>query len=105
MTKNKEEKDLHLPRKIKDAKKPKVEKKWFEKEITADCFIKRSDKKGKYYAQHKEWKQNIWIGAYDTEKELDKVLKDYITSSKKPPMARLIVKNLHSILMDEKDFN
>ena len=95
---------LHQPKKITGAKLIKKEPRWFEKEITLDCFIKKTDKKGKHYAQHKEWKNNAWIGAYDTDEELDKVLKDYIKNSKRPAMERKEVKNLHSVIMTDKDW-
>lgn len=64
----------------------------------SDFIKKESD--GNFYAQHKEWKKNIWIGPYSTEKELDNVINSYVTETKKDILHRDI-KNIHSVLMIE----
>lgn len=70
--------------------------KWYN--IQKSDFIKK-EVKGNFYGQHKEWKKNIWIGPYSTEKELDKVINSYVTETKKDILHRNI-KNIHSILID-----
>lgn len=86
-------------------KKPqfsKTEPKWFEIQIVPDDFTVKQDKQGKYYAQHKKWKKNIWIGPYKAKEELDKVIASYVSVTKKPFGSRKELKNVHSILI-EKD--
>ena len=75
----------------------KKELKWFEKPMTKDKFITK-EINGKFYAQYEGWKQNVWIGEYETEKELDDVIKMYVKETKKPPMYRNIT-NVHSVLL------
>lgn len=76
----------------------KVEKKWFQKPMIKENFeIKEYE--NKWFARYNEWKEHIWIGAYESEKELIDVVKSYIKETKKPPMERNI-KNIHSILID-----
>lgn len=87
----------HLP------KKRQVEPKWFQKQITADQFEIKQNKDGKYFAHHEEWKKTIWIGPYDTEEEINKVIDSYVSVTKRPFGKRKELKNVHSILMDEKD--
>lgn len=65
--------------------------------IQKSDFIKK-EVDGNFYGQHKEWKKNIWIGPYRTEKELDKVINSYVTETKKDILHRDI-KNIHSVLM------
>jgi len=95
----------HLPKK-KENKVTilKKEPKWFELPLTPDCFVKRTDKNGKVYAQHKEWKNTIWIGPYNNEDELNKVLKSYMAISKKSYLKKSSIENLHSIIMEETDW-
>lgn len=85
----------HLPRKL-----PKKEP-WYKKTLTPDDFIIKHDENNNFYARHVEWKNTIWIGPYASKEELEKVLKTYINSTKKPYGARKNVKNLHSTIIDE----
>lgn len=66
--------------------------------IQKSDFVKK-EVDGNFYAQHKEWKKNIWIGPYPTEKELDKVINSYVIETKKDILHRDI-KNIHSVLID-----
>ena len=76
----------------------KKELKWFEKPMSKDKFIvKEID--GKFFAQYEGWKESVWIGAYETEKEVEDVIKMYVKETKKNPIER-ILKNVHSIIMD-----
>lgn len=87
----------HLP------KKKKKEPKWFEGNITSDCFTIKKDNKGKFYGHHKAWKSNIWIGPYDSEEELNKVIASYVTITKKPFGQRKELKNVHSIIIEKEE--
>ena len=94
LLKPKEEKTNDV--KVEETKK---ELKWFQTPMTKDKFtiIEHTDKK--WYAQYEGWKSNIWIGGYETEKEVNDVIKSYIKETKKPPMYRNIT-NVHSILLE-----
>lgn len=78
----------------------KQKEKWWENLSKSDFIKKEHD--GRFYARHKSWKNNIWIGAYSSEKEVDSVINSYIREIKKPPMYRNI-KNVHSICSDDID--
>lgn len=88
----------HLPR-----KRPQKQK-WFEGQITPEQFETRKDKKGKFYGHHEAWKSTIWIGPYDTEEELNKVIASYVSTTKKPFGKRKEIKNVHSVIINEKDW-
>ena len=93
----------HLPKKRKKEEKP-VELKWFQKQITEDCFEIKQDKKGKFYAHHNEWKERIWIGPYGLKEDIDKVIASYVSVTKKPFGSRKELKNVHSILIEKQDW-
>ena len=88
----------HLP------KKRQRELKWYQKQILPEDFISRKDKNGKIYGHHKEWKNTIWIGPYETEEEINKVISSYVSVTKKPFGQRKEIKNVHSIIINEKDW-
>lgn len=81
-------------------KEEKKELKWFEKPMTKDKFTVK-ELNGKYYAQYEGWKQNVWIGAYESEKEVEDVIKMYVKETKKKQIDRNI-KNVHSVILDIK---
>ena len=97
--KNNTQLNVHLPRKRAD-----IKPKWFESEINECDFTLRQDSNGMFYGHHKEWKNRVWIGPYSTEEALNKVISDYAINSKRSPSNRKEIKNLHSILMEEKDW-
>lgn len=72
--------------------------KWFEIPIKKSDFIIK-EHENKFYAKHNKWKNNIWIGAYDSEKELNDVINSYVKETKKKPMDRNI-KGIKSILIE-----
>ena len=96
--KNKNDLTAHLP------KKRKGEPKWFEGKITSESFITKKDWKGKFYAHHNEWKDKIWIGPYDSQEEVDKVIASYVAISKKPFGDRKELKNVHSIVIEKQEW-
>jgi hypothetical protein len=75
-----------------------IKPKWFETQIKKSDFIIK-EYENKFYARHNEWKNNIWIGAYDSEKELNDVINSYVKETKKKPMDRNI-KGIKSILIE-----
>lgn len=83
---------------VVEEKPKKEEKKWFQQPMTKDKFTIK-EHNNKYYAHYKGWKDNIWIGAYDTEKELNDVIKSYVKETKKSPIHRNLT-NIHSIIID-----
>lgn len=77
------------------------EKRWWELPMKKTLF-KTEKYKGKFYGQYEGWSENTWIGPYDTEKQLNDVIKSYIEETKKPVMERNI-KNVHSIVLKIKE--
>ena len=72
--------------------------KWFEIPIKKSDFIIK-EHENKFYAKHNKWKNNIWIGAYDSEKELNDVINSYVKETKKKPIDRNI-KGIKTILIE-----
>jgi hypothetical protein len=77
------------------------EKRWWELPMKKTLF-KTEKYKGKFYGQYEGWSENVWIGPYDTEKQLNDVIKSYVEETKKPVMERNI-KNVHSIVLKIKE--
>lgn len=77
------------------------EKRWWELPMKKTLF-KTEKYKGKFYGQYEGWSENVWIGPYDTEKQLNDVIKSYVEETKKPVMERNI-KNIHSIVLKIKE--
>lgn len=75
-----------------------VEKKWWELPISKDDFkIKKYE--DKFYAHHKDWKDCVWIGPYESKKDINEVIKSYEIESNKPMMGRKLI-NVHSIIIE-----
>ena len=74
------------------------DKKWWELPMEKEKFKCKSHE-GKYYAQYEGWNKNLWIGPYETKKDLNNVIKSYIEETKKNVLERNI-QNIHSILLD-----
>lgn len=88
----------HMP------KKRHSEPKWFQKQITVEQFEIKKNKKEKYFAHHEAWKKTIWIGPYDTEEDTLKVIDSYVSTTKKPFGQRKQLKNVHSIIIEDKEW-
>lgn len=87
------------PKDVEIKNESKKELKWFEKPMTKDKFIiKEID--GKFFAQYEGWGESVWIGAYDSEKEMEDVIKMYVKETKKNPIDR-ILKNVHSVILNK----
>ena len=82
--------------KVTPKKLPKIVQ-WWEKELKIDEFVTKENN-GKWFGHYSVWKKNIWIGPYESEQEVNKVIKDYVRESKKPIGSR-ILKNIHSIIL------
>lgn len=77
------------------------EKQWWQLPMKKTLF-KTKKHEGKFYGQYEGWNECVWIGPYDTEKQLNDVIKSYVEETKKPPMDRDI-KNIHSVVLKIKE--
>lgn len=73
------------------------EKRWWEVPMKK-TFFKHKKIEAKHYAQYEGWKKDVWIGPYNSEQELNEVIKSYIEETKKPIGERKI-ENIHSIII------
>ena len=79
--------------------------KWWELQLKIDDFI-FLERDNLYYARHKEWKETILIGPYESRDELNKVMAAYVKETKKDRLQRKIPKNLKTLVLPEKvEFN
>lgn len=76
------------------------EKQWWELPMKKSLF-KTMKHDSKFYGQYEAWKGDVWIGPYDTDKELNEVIKSYVDETKKPIKDRNI-KNIHSTILKIK---
>ena len=83
-------------------KKEEVKKplKWFHRELKKNEFeIKEYE--GFFYGRHYEWKKNIWIGKYSTQKEVEQIINDYVKNSRLKKTERKInTDRIHSIIIE-----
>ena len=63
------------------------ELKWYELPMLRENFT-ITEKDGKYYGHYSTWKDCIYIGPYDTEKELQTVIDMYIKETKKKDLLK-----------------
>lgn len=91
-----------LPKKRVIAKKdePK-EPKWFEKVMTPDDFVLLTDKDKAFYVRHKQWKESVMAGPYKDRAEAEKIVDAYVKNSKKKPLKRKPIANLHSLVVED----
>lgn len=73
------------------------EKQWWEYPMKK-TFFKHKKFEGKHYSQYEGWRDDVWIGPYNSEQELNDVIKSYIEETKKPIGERKI-ENIHSIII------
>lgn len=99
-------KKSRLPKKriVKKKNEEKVPQ-WFEKVMTPDDFTIMVSGEGLYYVKHNAWKNGIFVGPYSDKKVSEKIVAEYVKNSKKPPLKRKPIANLHStIIEDTTDF-
>lgn len=79
--------------------------KWWELPLKMDDFV-FLEREGLYYARHKEWKETILIGPYESRYDLGKVMTAYAKETKKNRFYRKIPKNFKTLVLPEKvEFN
>lgn len=79
--------------------------KWWELPLKMDDFI-FLEREGLYYARHREWKETILIGPYESRDDLSKVMTAYVKETKKNRFYRKIPKNFKTLVLPEKvEFN
>ena len=85
---------------IEIKKEIKKEKKWFELPMKKENFS-IIEKDNKFYSHYSEWKENIYIGPYDTEKELNQVIDMYVKETKKTDLLKrnFNVEKIHTIIL------
>lgn len=95
---NKQENKVKIEDNINETNK---KLKWYEKPIFKEDFITK-EYNGKFYTKHKEWANNVWIGAYDNIEIVNEIILSYVKNSKKSILKRKLDDRIHSILIDIK---
>lgn len=74
---------------------------WYKKKVEKEDFSIFKGDEGKFYLQHKEWPPQTYAGAYDTKKDCEDIIQDYvnISSGKKAKE----YKKIHSVILTSKD--
>lgn len=69
---------------------------WFIKDFKKYKFD------NKFYAQHKSWHDEVFVGPYDTKKELENIIIQYEEESLKPILERCFKLRIKSILINDR---
>lgn len=84
---------------IKEEIEEKVEEfKWWKEPMDKKLFTKKKIGNN-YFAHYEHWKEEVWIGGYESSKELDLVIKSYVEETLKPFGQRDVIKNIKSIIL------
>lgn len=78
---------------------------WYKRPIERSAFLSRKAKNGEYYIKHNEWSQHIWIGPYNTMKEVNDIIDSYIETSSVKPLDKVTSKEnkIHSVCIENLD--
>jgi hypothetical protein len=107
MTEEKEKLVAFINKKRKEAtiEKPQKEKiHWWQKPLKEEDFAARKAKNGKWYVRHKEWGENVWIGAFLDLKECSKIIDEYVdvsNSMRNTLFGKQLPKSIHSMVIDD----
>ena len=81
---------------IKEVKTP-----WYRRPIEREAFSIREGKNGQFYAQHNEWSKRVWIGPYQSEDAVNKVIDSYVEESLKGNLDKKPTNSIHSIVVED----
>lgn len=75
---------------------------WYKRPIERDAFTFRKAKDGNYYIRHMEWAEPIWIGPYQTMKDVDGIINSYVEKSFSTPLNKISgSKEIHSVYVSD----
>ena len=75
---------------------------WYQRPIERSAFTSRKAKNGKHYVRHKEWAEKIWIGPYNTLKDVDEIIDSYVKMSAVAPLNRITSnREIHSVYIED----
>lgn len=83
---------------IKEVKTP-----WYRRPIEREAFSIKKGKNGKFYAQHNEWSKRVWIGPYNSEDAVNKVIDSYVEESLKGSLDKKLSNSIHSVIVDDEE--
>ena len=76
---------------------------WYRRPISKEAFTTRKGKDKKLYVHHCEWSEHVWIGPYDTTKDVDCIIDSYVTESLRTPLDKKQTNLIHSVFVDDVD--
>ena len=102
-----ERRRLAMPKKrsevVKSAEDKPKSVPWYRQPISDADFIRAESPDKKAYARHKEWKETIWIGPYESKASLESVITEYVRNAKRSVLKRKSVKGLHSVILSAEE--
>ena len=76
---------------------------WFRRPIEKTAFSSREGRDGKLYVHHCEWSDHVWIGPYETKKDVDGIIQAYVDASLKSPLDKAPFSPIHSVWVEDRD--
>lgn len=78
---------------------------WYKRELLEIEFTHKKAKDGKLYIHHDEWSPTIWIGPYDSVKEVKEIIASYISASLTKDLSKKLDSRVHSLIIENaKEF-
>lgn len=79
---------------------------WYKRPIEYSAFTTRKAKNGKYYARHKEWSTHIWIGPYNTQEDVNRIINSYVVKSAEKPLNKITPnEEIHSVYIEDSEMD
>lgn len=74
---------------------------WYRRPIEKTSFVSRKAKDGKLYVHHCEWAKEVWIGPYNTDKDVLGIINAYVEQSLKSSLDKAPSNVIHSVWVDD----
>lgn len=89
---------------IKEIEIKEVKVPWYKRPIEREAFSIKESKDGKFYAQHNEWSKRVWIGPYQSEDAVNKIIDSYVMESLKGSLDKKLPNSIHSVLIEDGQY-
>lgn len=78
---------------------------WYRRQLDKEEFTYRQGKDGRYYVQHHEWHETIYVGPYKSVNEAEDIIDSYVTESQKIHLDKKLDSRIHSVKIENlEDF-
>ena len=73
---------------------------WYRRQLDRNEFTYKKGKDGKFYVQHDEWHETIYVGPYKSVHEAEDIINSYLTESQKIHLDKKLDSRIHSVKIE-----